>query len=224
MKNLIITVFALLIVSIPFTPGACVESTFYLKANIGASQPFLSNLSDELVRQGKERVKPGYAFSVALGRSFLEKRWAVDACFTMVFYPGFDYENEHEDFVGDLRHYGYYLVVKRCFRPEGERFIPYAGVGLGYGMTNLLSGGGRIGAFEGLATFQAESVLKDNISIMFESVFALGFQEKRFEKPFLENVREDVIRTSGNGLLEDRYSAFDIRLGIIIRLKPPVDY
>lgn len=205
----------------PFTP--CVaeeEGRFFLKANAGYSIPFLPALSSELDLQGQSDIQGGLGLSVSLGRTFLERTWALEALFAVAFYPEFNYENDHEDFEGDLSHYDFALVCKRFLLPEDKTIAASIGAGIGYGITNLISGGGKMDSFEAVGIAQFESKLKDNISLLLEGSYCYAFNEDRFEKPFLENVPGDVVHDSEGNPLEDRYSSLEIRAGVIIWLKP----
>jgi hypothetical protein len=191
---------------------------FYLKADIGFSKTFLPNLENELERQGT-KLDLGYSLGISLGRAFSERRWALEAYFSVVLFPEFIYENEYENFPGDLSHYSFGLALKRNLRSSAESFIPHIGIGIGYGQTNLVSGGGRIGDFEALLLAQLEMPLGDNINLLFETVYVTAFTEKRYEKPFLQNVESDNILDSSGNPLADRYSALELRLGIHVYLK-----
>lgn len=203
------------------------QEKFFLKANAGLSVPFLSDLSNELDKQGgSESLGPGYGLSVSLGRTFRDLTWAVELQFTVSFYPKFLYMNEYEEdgFDGDLSHYTYGVVLKRRLWPESERFIPSIGAGLGYSTTNLISGGGKIQALEGIALVQIESKLKNNINLMLEAAYYTDITGDDFDNPFLENVPEDVVRTSDGTPLKGPFGSIEIHAGIIVYLKPLTEF
>lgn len=211
---------AVLLVAYPAVSLGATD-TFYLKADVGYSIPFITNLSDELERQGRDGLEPGYGLSVSLGKTFLGMQWAVEGNLSIAFYPEFNYLNDHEDFTGDISHYGYSAILFKRILPERTSFSPSLGVGVGYGLTNLIEGGGRIKAFEGLGIFRIESSFGTKTNAYLEVAYTLGLEKKRFEKPFLENIPGDIVKDSGGNPLEDRYSSLDIRLGVLIWLKPP---
>jgi hypothetical protein len=128
--------------------------------------------------------------------------------------------NIHEDFSGKLSHYDYALIAKKRIPSGSEKIVPWLGVGGGYGVTNLISGGGKIRAFEALALAQIEVPLRGNIGLILEGTYCAGLSEDGFDNPFLENVSGDIVQDSDGNPLEDRYSAFEIRIGVTIRLRP----
>jgi hypothetical protein len=193
---------------------------FFFKAVAGYSLPFVPNLSDELKTQGREGVDGGFSGAVSLGRTLSEKRWAFEFHFGMALYPKFDYANEYDEFKGELAHYDFALLFKRCLLPDAERIIPYIGVGGGYGVTNLISGGGRIQAFHALALFQIEVPVKGHISLLAEGSYGTALTTDRFEKPFLESLSGDIVLNSRGAALEERFSAFDLRIGMMVWLRP----
>ncbi|MCK4235541.1 MAG: hypothetical protein KAX38_00380, partial [Candidatus Krumholzibacteria bacterium] len=179
---------------------------YYLKADLGYSLPSLPNLSSELEHQGIDGPQPGCCLSVALGRSFSEMNWSVEGYFSLSFYPEFDYLNDYEKFEGKLSHYLYAVILKRRILPGNRSISPSIGAGLGYGITNLITGGGKIGAFEALAVIQVEALLNDNIGLIIEGSYSSAFKKGRFEKPFLENIESDVVQDSEGKPIEDRFS------------------
>ncbi len=194
---------------------------FFLKAAGGYSHAFLPNLSNELELQGREAMKGGYCGSISLGRTIWEKRWAVEFYFAVAFHPEFKYENEFDSFEENVSHYDYAVIFKRCLLPGGERIVPYIGIGAGYGVTNLISGGGKMQTVHGLALLQIEAPLGGNASLLIETAYGAGFTKERFEKPFLESVPGDAVLDSNGLPLEDRYSSFNVRIGFIAWLRPP---
>ena len=63
------------------SPCSAKEQTFYLKADLGISLPYLENLENELARQGT-KLDPGYGFSAALGR-----RVEIELQFSIIRFP-----------------------------------------------------------------------------------------------------------------------------------------
>jgi hypothetical protein len=204
------------------SPAACQTDRFFFKAVAGYSLPSIPSLSDELETQGRESVQGGFSGAVALGRTLQEKRWAFEFHFGLSIYPAFHYENTYEDFKGDLSHYDFVLLFKRCLLPEAERIIPYVGAGAGYGVTNLISGGGKIQTFHALALIQIEAPVREHISLLAECAYSAALTEKRFEKPFLENVSGDFVLDSDGAPLEDRFSDLSLRVGIMVWLRPQI--
>lgn len=197
---------------------------YYLKADFGYSNPLLTNLDDELEAQGSDGVESGYGFSVSLGRAFIEGKWAFEIYFALSFYPEFEYKNDYEEFTGNLSHNGFGAIFKRRFRADSKRFIPSLGAGFSYGITNLISGGGKLKGAEALAVLDFEIPIRGNISIIFNGTYTVGLSEDTFDNPFLENVEDDVVRDRNGDPLRDRYSSFEIKLGIQVWLKSPTEY
>lgn len=214
-----------LLLAAALAPSAAAEGRFFIRATAGPSFPSLENLENELVVQGGgEKVDMGVAGSVSLGHSFLEDRWTLEALFSAAFYPEFIYHAESgdsilEDFPGDLTHNSFMLVGRRHWLVNSRWFKPSLGAGIGYGLTNLIAGGGKMGAFEALATFRVESAIKENFNLALEAVYCTGLQKKPFKNAHLENFEDDGVYTSAGDWLEDKYDSFDIRLGITIWLK-----
>jgi hypothetical protein len=212
------------IISVIPTLTAAEESRFYLKASAGGSYPMLPSLSDELSLQGDEALSPGYSLAVSLGKAFRNKSWAGEVWLSVSRYPSILYQNDFEDFEADLTKYSYAFVFKKCLRPGSKSFVPWAGIGLGYGSASMVSGAGKLDGFEGMAVFQMEHRVKDNISLLLEGVYSISFSEKRFSSPFLEISNNDAILDSIERPLNDRFSSFDLRIGINVWLKPPSPY
>lgn len=167
-------------------------------------------------------MSPGYGFGISLGRAFSENRWSFEINFSTAFYPGFDYANDYEaGFTGKLRHYGYMGILRRHWLQDSRWVKPSFGLGAGYGVTNLISGGGKMAAPEALAALRIDSAIKPNLWLAIEGIYNIGLQTKPFKGPFLENVDTDAVMTSGNEVLEDKYDAFEIRIGITAWLKSP---
>jgi hypothetical protein len=226
-RSSLLVLFTTLMLSVPISP--CMsegKGKFFLKADLGYSIPSLPNLSSELNLQGDEQLEPGLGCNISLGRAFRDMRWAVEFYFSVSFYPGFDYINEYHEngFRGDLSHYSYACLLKRCLLPGAKSFAPSIGAGAGYGITNLIAGGGKLETFEALAVLQVESSVKDNISLLLEGAYCASLKQESFEKAFLEDLEGDVVQTSDGSPLEDRFTSIEIRAGIVVWLRPPRRY
>jgi hypothetical protein len=202
------------------SPAAAQEESFFLRVGAGYSVPFLTNLNDELERQGNAKVDPGYSLGISLGRTLSEMQWSLEAHFSTVYFPDFTYKNANDSFTGKLRHYDYMAILRRHLRPEGKAFKPTVGAGIGYGLTNLISGGGKLGAPEAVFTGGIDSAIGDKIDLSFECTYYAGMQSKRFEKPFLRNVQTDFIVDGAGNPLEDKFYSLDLRVGITVWLRP----
>lgn len=216
--------FIIVLIALPVmlaAPCAGQIDRFFLKAGGGYSHPFLPNLSSELEVQGRGKVQGGFGGCISLGRTLWERQWAVEFYFAISYYPSFDYENEYDVFEGKMSHYDFAAIFKKCLLPDAERLIPYVGAGMGYGITNLISGGGRIQTVHALALAQLEAPVSDNISVLFEVAYGTGLDEDTFENAFLEDAPGDVVLDSSGAPVEDRFSAFNIRIGVMIWLRPP---
>jgi outer membrane protein W len=204
------------------------ESRFYIRIGTGASIPFLANLNDELAIQGTDKLGVGYGFGVSIGHPLFENRWALELHFATMFYPSFDYDNYktaadssyYEYFPAKIKHYSYMLVARHNFMSESERFTPTLGAGIGYGQTNLATGGGNLSSLEGLVTGRLDVSIRDNIALAFECSYYAGLQTKEFRSPFLENINTDVVYTSSGEVLKDRYRSLEVRIGLTVWLKP----
>ena len=162
--------------------------------------------------------------SKAKRRTFFERQWAAEVYFSVSRYPTFHYENSFEAFNGKATHYGFAVVLKKCLLPESESFIPWIGIGAGYGQLSVVSGAGKIDGFEGLVQLELEQRIRGNISIHAEGVWSPPFSEERYSSPFLEGVNQDVIYDSDENPLNDAFSAFEFRIGVKIWLRPPKQY
>ncbi len=202
------------------SPLRAVSGRFFVHLDGGASVPSLTNLNDELAVQEQDKVGAGYGLGVSIGHSLLEERWSLELHFATMFYPSFDYENEYEYFPSEMKHYAFALVARRNFLIESERFHPSLGAGIGYGQTNLVAGGGKLGAAEGLVTGRFGVSVRSNLEIAVECSYYAGLQTKEFRAPFLENVNTDVVLDSAGKPLEDRFRSLDVRLGLTVWLKP----
>ncbi|UCF06845.1 MAG: outer membrane beta-barrel protein [bacterium] len=221
----------ILLVALCAAANGAEQDKFFLKANAGYNIPFLSNLSDELDRQGLgETVDPGYGLSLSLGRTFAGLKWAVEVQFSVAFFPEFQYQNDYdleekkEDFTGKLSHYSYAAILKYRPRPTARSFVPSIGAGLGYSNTYLISGGGKTHALEGIAIAQVETVIRDNISLLFEAAFHADITEDEFDNPYLENVPGDVVWDSNGNPLAGRFNSIEIHAGIVVWLKQLTEF
>lgn len=201
------------------------QGRFFTKFTGGVCVPYLSGLDEELELQGRSGVDPGIAFAVSIGRTLLDDNIAVELSFNLSRHPTFYYNNGLEgdladEFYGKLTHYGFHLAAKKCFRPGSTRFVPYAGMGLGYGNTSLISGGGKIDGFESIAFIQLEHEVRENIRIIAEGMYCWAWTDKKYSSPFLEESDYDNIIDSNELPLEDRYSSIEFRVGVTILLKP----
>jgi len=219
---------AAFLVAAAAAPAAAQTDTrdqFFLKANLGGNVPSMPNLSDELSLQGDESIGGGYSFAVALGRTIAEHAWAFELHFGVSFLPEFVYVNEYEDFEADLTHYSFALLAKKSILPRSEVFRPWVGAGAGWGVTNLISGSGKIQGVELLGLLQLEVVLRENLSLVVEGIYCAGLADDTFENPFLENIAgQDAVLRSDGEPLEDRYSAAAFRIGVLVWLPPPEEF
>ncbi|HVO77164.1 MAG TPA: hypothetical protein VMT60_04195 [Candidatus Bathyarchaeia archaeon] len=215
---LLLTVFAVAVSS----PLSAAESSFFIRVGAGASTPSLKNLNAELERQGNKDVRTGYSFAVSLGRYFGGRAWSLEAHFSAMFYPNFDYTIKSDSlhsFPGKLKHFDYLLIAHRYLWPSGKLFKPSIGAGIGYGTAELLTGGGKIGAAEALLTGKIESEIRSNIDLSLECAYYTGLAQKTFGNPFLLNVDTDYVVDSSGKPLRDTFRSLDVRLGITVRLK-----
>ncbi len=212
---------SILFVVVLCSPLRAVDGRFFVRIGTGASSPSLENLNAELKLQNTENVGLGYGLGVSLGHTFFEERWSLELHFATSSYPPFDYVNEHEaGFTARLRHYTSMLVARHNFMSESGRFRPTLGAGIGYGQTNLISGGGKIAAFEGLVTGRLDVTIGSNLDLALECSYYAGLQSKDFRDPFLENVDTDMVRNSAGNALEDTFRSLDARIGLTVWLKP----
>ena len=227
MRSIAIAAAALLLAAATAPAGAQTDTRdqFFLKADLGAGLPSMPNLSDELGLQGDESIGGGYSFAIALGRTLAEHAWAFELHFGVSFLPEFSYVNEYEDFTADLTHYSFALVAKKNLLPESDVFRPWIGAGAGWGVTNLISGSGKTQGVELLGLAQLEIAMRETLSFLLEASYCYGLAEDAFENPFLENIagEDAVLRTDGEPL-EDRYAAFELRVGILVWLPPPEEF
>jgi len=201
------------------------EDTFYFKATLGYSRPLIPALSDELDRQGLgEGLGQGGGLNISLGRSLFEKSWAIELSAYVSLYTSFRYLNEYEDFYGDMSHYGFGGVVTKRFPLQGGTLVPVIGIGAAYGRTELISGGGKLDIFEGIALARVERSIRDNIGLLAEFAYTRSFVEDTFDSPYLENVSGDVVFTSDYEALEGRFTSLEFRIGVIVWLQKRVPY
>lgn len=221
MKKFYVVIFLALLAACFSTADGEETGPYFVKVNGGGSLPSLPRMSDELSLQGDENISLGYNFCVSFGRTFLEKSYAMEVYFTVSRYPEFSFQNEAKEFEGNITHYNYALVIKKCFRSDAEKLFPYAGIGLGYGRTSIAAAGGRIDGLEGLALLQLEYRVADNIGLLAEGVYTTSFKEDRYSSPFLEASNEDYIPDSNGEPLNDIFSSVEFRFGVKIWLRPP---
>ena len=204
------------------TASPCIaqqKDTFYLKTAAGYSLPLLSALADELDAQGLgEELPDGGSISIALGRTFFERSWTVELSASLSLYRSFKYENEYEDFTGKMSNYAFTGVVTKRFPLRGGKIVPIVGLGMSYGQTNLVEGGGKLKAVETHALFDLEWKVAKNIGLLTGITWRAGVTDDRFESPYLQNVTGDVIFDSDGEPLEDRFQAVDFRVGVIVWL------
>jgi hypothetical protein len=195
------------------------EPAFYLHVSVGAGIPYLTNLDNELERQGNKPLRTGYSLGISLGRVFAERKWSLEAHFAATFFPNFDYTSPYDSFPGKLKHYAYMAVLERHFRPEGKLVKPVLGVGIGAGQVSLVTGGGSFFATEALITGRIDSSIRPTIDLSFECSYYAGLQSKEFTGPFLENVDTDNVLDSDGNTLKDTFRSLDFRIGFTFWLK-----
>lgn len=195
------------------------KDTFYLKAAAGYSLPLLSALADELDNQGLgEQLPDGGSISITLGRTFFERSWTVEFSASLSLYRSFKYENEYEDFTGKMSNYAFTGAVTKRFPLRGGKIVPIIGLGMSFGQTNLVAGGGKLKAVETHALFDLEWKVAESIGLLTGITWRAGVTDDTFESPYLENVTGDVIFDSDGEPLEDRFQAVDFRVGVIVWL------
>ncbi len=202
------------------SPGALAQDEgldFFIRVSGGYSAPELENLSGELTSQGSDELGDGYGISLSLGSSLMGSAWMAEATFSASFYESFFYQNEYEDFEGNLSHQRYGLIIWRDLMPGSSRFTPFAGAGLGYGTTKLISGGGKLGSFQWEALGGMQIRVKGNFSLLMEANYRSSFTGDTYDSPYLKNVEGDAVYDSGGSPLKDRYSSLELRIGLVIR-------
>ncbi len=223
---------ALFLVSILLShPSEAGESKYFFRFAAGTSLPFIKNLSDELALQGQNSVSPGYSVGVSLGRAFMNNSWSLEGHISISRYPIFHYENNFpedndafQEFEGRLLHYGYFVILKKCFRPGKDKLVPYAGIGAGYGKLDLSSGGGKIDAPEIQVLLQLEHRVGSHVCILAECIWTPLISEEQYSSPFLVENDYDYIAGSNGQPLDDGFSSVDFRLGVKVWLKPPKNF
>ena len=225
MKRTLLALIVAIAITSPVHGEEAGEDTFYLKATLGYNKPIIPTLSDELDIQGLgENLGHGGGLNISLGRSFLGRQWAVELSAYVSFYTSFRYLNEYEDFYGDMRHFGFGGVVLKRFPLQDGKLVPAIGIGAAYGRTELISGGGKLDVYEGIALARVERTIKDNIGLLTEIAYTRSFTEDTFDSPYLENVSGDVVFTSDYQDLEGRFTSLEFRVGVIVWLKKRVSY
>ncbi len=214
----------LLLVAALSAPAAAIDSNIFLKTTIGGSYPFMENLNTELKTQDRCELSTGLSFSMSIGRAFAQHKWGLELWFDVARYQSFKYENDYEDFEGDMTHYNFMLVGKRNLWPSNEIFRPYLGAGFGYGYTNIARAGGKIDGLQGMVLLQFESRIKDNITMFLETSFLTTFDKSKYDSSFLEGSAYDAIQDSNGDPLDERFSSIDLRIGIQAWLKAPSKY
>ena len=221
-RHMLCFVLSILLLAVYSSPLLSADSRYFLRVGVGASVAQLKNLNAELALQGNKKVPPGCSFGISLGRALVENQWSLEAHFCAVLFNEFDYMSVHDSFPARMRHFSYMAVVRRNFRPEGTIFKPSLGAGIGYGLTTLVSGGGRLGSAEALVTGRIDSSIRSTIDLSLECTYYAGLQSKEFARPFLKNVDTDVVLDSAGNPLKDVYRSLDIRLGFTFWLKQRV--
>jgi hypothetical protein len=224
-KRVLLTLIVTIALTSPLRGEVEEEDTFYFKATLGYNRPFIPTLSDELDRQGLgEKLGQGGGLNISLGRSLLGKSWAVELSAYVSLYTSFRYLNEYEDFYGDMRHFGFGGVVTKRFPLQEGALAAVVGIGAAYGRTELISGGGKLDVFEGIALARVERKIRDNMGLLAELAYTRGLTEDTFDSPYLENVSGDVLFTSDYEALEARYSCLELRIGVIVWLPKRTPY
>jgi hypothetical protein len=219
---------SILLIVAACSPLLAADGRFFVRFGAGASVPYLKGLNDELKLQNKDKVGAGYGFGVSLGHTFFEERWSLELHFSTSFYPTFDYEpydadttdSDHEFFPAKLKHYSSFIIARHNFMSDSERIRPTLGAGIGYGQANLIAGGGKLGALEGLVTGRLDVSITKNLEFAVECLYYAGLQTREFRDPFLENVDTDFVKNSRGKPLEDRFRSLDVRVGLTLWLKP----
>lgn len=190
----------------------------YLRANGGFSIPSMQNLSSELSLQGNKDLREGFGFGVSLGRTFGNGSYAVEGNLSVSLYPTVHYDNPYDTFSVNISHYNYSLIVQRRFRVESGIFIPSIGAGVGYGTTNLITGGGKASSMTLLFTGGIEYRFKNNTFLQLSALYIKSLKSDRFDKPFISNVESDAVYRSDGEALEDKFDSIELRLGIVVYL------
>ena len=225
MKRTLVAVIIAIAITSPLRGEEEGTDTFYFKATLGYNRPIIPALSDELDKQGLgEELGQGGGLNISLGRSFLNRSWAVELSAYVSLYTSFRYLNEYEDFYGDMRHFGFGGVVTKRFPLQEDVLAAVVGIGAAYGRTELISGGGKLDVFEGIALARAERKIRGNIWLLAEFAYTTGFTEDAFDSPYLENISGDALFTSDNEALEARFTCLEFRVGVIVWLPKSKPY
>ncbi len=123
-----------------------------------------------------------------------------------------------------MKHFGFGGLVTKRFPLQEDLLAAVIGVGAAYGRTELISGGGKLDVFEGIAFAGAERKIRGNIWLLAEVAYTRGFTEDTFDSPHLENVSGDVLFTSDNEALEARFTSLQLRVGVIVWLPKSKPY
>ncbi len=217
-KQLIYTILIVTLAAASPVDSGAQEKDMFFRVGLGAAYPMLDGLSDELEKQGNELPLPQYALGVDLGKLFMDGTFSVEASFSYSMIPNVRYKNDQEDFEENLTHYDFSLIARRRFT-RGGKLAPSLGAGLGYGRSNLVSGGGRLESFEFIGSALLEYELGDHLDLFAEAIYVGSFNSGRFDDPHLENVSGDALLNSGGEILEDRYSTFEFRVGLTFWLR-----
>lgn len=200
------------------------ETGVYLRAGLGAGKPLMETLSEELEKQGREMPEFGYVLPVSIGKKFLNEEVGAELIFSYSIIPGLRYKNDYEDFKESFGHYSFSFLIRKYLLPGKRQFSPSVGAGIGYGRSNLVSGGGRLESAELILSALIESEFRKNKQFFIEAVYTRALNTGTFEAAHIENVSGDIILDSLGNPLEENYSFFEIRAGISFYLKTPKSY
>ncbi len=200
------------------------DTGVYLRTGLGAGRPLMESLSNELEKQGNQMPELEYVLPVSVGRIFFDGSIGAELMFSYSLTNVIRYKNAHEDFEEKMGHYDFSFLLRKYLLPGNKKFSPSIGVGIGYGRSNLVAGGGRLESAEMLASALIESRFKERTGFFIEAIYIRGLSEERFDAVHLENVSQDVVLDSRGIPLEDVYSVFEIRVGFTFWLKTPKEY
>ncbi len=216
-----------IIFTLCFTSAAVVfaqDTGVYLRTGLGAGRPLLESLSNELEKQGNQMPGVEYVLPVSIGKMFFDGSIGAELMFSYSLTPVIRYKNAHEDFEEKLGHYDFSFLLRKYLLPGNRKFSPSIGVGIGYGRSNLVAGGGRLESAEFLASALIESRFMERKGFFVEAVYIRGLSKERFDAAHIENNSEDVVFDSNGIPLKDIYSVFEIRVGFTFWLKTPKEY
>jgi len=188
------------------------DTGVYLRTGLGAGKPLMESLSKELETQGNKMPELEYVLPVSIGRIFFDGSIGAELMFSYSLTNIIIYKNAHEDFEEKMGHYDFSFLLRKYLLPGNKKFSPSIGVGIGYGRSNLVAGGGRLESF------------KERTGFFIEAVYIRGLSEERFDAVHLKNISQDVVLDSRGIPLEDIYSVFEIRAGLTFWLKNPKEY